>query len=92
MGWPFTGYDGLIEKVFIPHFNTHGESSIPYLVDGRISRMAFMSAYRSLPPIEEMPPKEKKEMKQYIISLFPDKTPEEKIIACKIVYTIGTLI
>jgi hypothetical protein len=39
-----------------------------------------------------MPGKEKKEMKSYVIAMFPDKTIEEKLDACKIIYTIGTLL
>lgn len=92
MGWPFTGKDGLIEKVYLPYFHKHGEVAMPYLVNSSVSKQAFLAAYRDLPPIEQMPEKEKKEMKQYVIALFPEKTPEEKIEACKIVYTIGTLL
>ena len=51
-----------------------------------------LEKYKSLEPIEKMPEKEKKEMKKYVISLFPEKTPEEKVEACKIIYTIGTLL
>ena len=92
MGWPFTGKNGLIEKVYLPYFHKHGELAIPHLVNGSISKMAFLSAYKELPSIEEMPDKEKKDMKQFVIDTFPEKTPEEKIEACKIVYTIGTLL
>lgn len=92
MGWPFSGYDGLIEKVYLPFFNKHGEEGLPALINNSISRMAFLSAYRDLPPIEQMPEKEKKEMKLYVINLFPNYTVEEKLIACKIIYTIGTIL
>jgi hypothetical protein len=83
---------GLINEVFIPHFQKHGESAIPGLVNSTISKMSFLSAYKHLPPIESMPEKEKKEMKMYVINLFPYKTTAEKMEACKIIYTIGTLI
>lgn len=92
MGWPFTGKYGLIENVYLPFFNKHGEAAIPHLVNSKVSRLAFLSAYKELPPIEQMAEKENKEMKQFVIETFPDKTPEEKIEACKIVYTIGTLL
>ena len=49
----------------------------------------WLSKYKSLPPIEDMPEKEKKEMKSYVIAMFPTKTIEEKLNACKIIYTIG---
>lgn len=88
-GWP---YQGLIDEIFLPYFQKHGESAIPFLVDGQISSLAFLSAYRFINPIETMPEKEKKEMKQYVIELFPEKTTEQKLQACKIIYTIGSII
>lgn len=83
---------GLIDEVYLPYFQKMGEAAIPHLINSSVSRMCFLAAYKHLPPIEQMPEKEKKEMKKYVIELFPDKTPEEKIEACKIIYTIGTLL
>ena len=85
-------HEELIQEVFLPQFNREGEKVIPFLVDSAISKQAFLSAYKKLPPIEQMDGKEKKEMKKYVVDLFPNKTPEEKIEACKIIYTIGNLI
>lgn len=89
INWP---YAGLIYTVFLPYFQKHGEQAIPFLVDGNVSSMAFLSAYKSLPPIDQMEEKEKREMKLYIISLFPNKTTAEKLDACRIVYAIGSLL
>mgnify|MGYP001470646088 CR=1 FL=1 len=89
MGWPF---DSLIKEVYLPYFQKHGELAIPALVNGKISSMAFLSEYKKLSPIEEMPEQEKKEMKLYVIKMFSDKTIEEKLNACKIIYTIGNLL
>lgn len=82
----------LIDEIFLPYFNKEGEKCLPFLVNSNVSKMCFLAAYKTLPPIEEMSEKEKKEMKQYVIDLFPDKTVEEKLQACKIIYTIGTLL
>lgn len=81
----------LIDNVYLPYFHKHGEDAIPFLVNGSLSGKCFLAAYKHLPPIEEMPDKEKKEMEQYVINLFPEKSEEEKVDACKIIYTIGTL-
>ena len=89
MGWP---YDSLIKNVFMPYLQQHGEAAIKLLVEGSISSQVFLSAYKKLSPIEEMPKKEKEEMKLYVRELFPDNTPEEKLNACKIIYTIGNLV
>lgn len=96
MAWPFTGEDGLIEKVYLKGYRERsGEDSenwLKVLLTSSISRMAFLSAYKDLPPIEQMPEKEKEEMKQYVHGLMQGKSVEEKVIACKIIYTIGTLV
>ncbi len=83
---------GLIEDVFLPYFHKHGESAIPFLVNTSVARTCFLSAYKHLPPIEQMPEKEKREMKQFINDTFPGTTPQFRLNACKIVYTIGTLL
>jgi len=81
-----------MEYIFIDYFHKHGESCLPFLVNGKISSKVLLSAYNRLPPIEEMPPHEKSEMKKFVIDLFPEKIPQEKVTACKIIYTIGNLI
>lgn len=96
MGWPFIGENGLIEKVYLKIYRTkegeEAERCLKGLLEGTVSKQAFLSAYRDLPPIETMPEKEKKEMELYIQELMPDKTEEEKQTACKILYAIGTLL
>lgn len=81
-----------LESIYLNHFQKHGESSIPFLVNGKLSSFVLLSAYRRLPPIEEMPEREKKEMKQFVIDLFPDKNEEELVKAAKCIYVIGTLL
>lgn len=73
-------------------FHEEGEKIIPFFVNCQLPRTIFLSRYKSLPPIEEMPEKEKKEMKAYVLAMFPEKSIEEKLIACKIIYTVGTLL
>lgn len=77
---------------FLNHFQKEGESAIPFLVNGKVSSRVFLIEYKKLPPIEQMPEKEKKEMKLFVNDLFPEKTQEEKAIACKIIYTMGSLL
>lgn len=88
-GWPFAG---LIDEVYMPYFNRYGERAIPPLVGGSVSRMAFLSAYKRLPPLSEMPEKEKTEMKKYVNDLFKNETPQFRLEACKIIYCLGTLL
>jgi len=89
MAWP---YDSLINEVYLPLFNKKGEEAIPLFISSTIAKQAFLSAYKTLPPIELMPDKEKREMKLYVIQMFPEKTIEEKMECCKIIYTLGSLI
>lgn len=96
MGWPFTGENGLNEKVYLKGYRERsGEEADRWLVGlltSKISIMSFMAAYRDLPLIETMPEKEKKEMELYIQELLPKATDEEKQTACKVLYSIGTLL
>lgn len=96
MGWPFTGENGLIEKVYLKLYRAkegeEAESCLKGLLNSTVSRMAFMAAYRDLPPIETLPEKDRKETELYIMELFPEISDEEKDIACKVLYTIGTLL
>lgn len=81
-----------IRDRWLGKFHARGEEMLPFFVNSSLARMLWLSKYKSLPPIEEMPEKEKKEMKQYVIAMFPNKTVEEKLEACKIIYTVGTLL
>jgi len=96
MGWPFTGKTGLIENVYLRIYRSKNgddaELCLKGLLTGTVSRMAFLSAYRDLPPIETIPEKERKESELYISELIPEITEEDKLTACKVLYTIGTLL
>lgn len=89
MGWPF---NILIKDIYLPKFHKEGEAAIPFFVNSSLARRSFLSEYKNLPPIEKMPEHEKREMKKYVIQMFPDKTTEEKLEACKIIYTLGNIL
>lgn len=88
MGWPF---DELLVKIYIPYFHQHGEAALKFLVEGQISSKSFLSVYKEMPPIEELSDIEKKKLKETAIALFPEKSVEELVSACKIIYSIGTI-
>ena len=79
-----------LRQYWIEQFNKFGESVLPFQCNSSLMKLLWLEKYKSLPPIEEMPPNEKKEMKAYVISMFPNKTVQEKLDTCKIIYTIGT--
>lgn len=81
-----------LRKYWIEEFNKYGEQILPFQCNSSLMKLLWLNKYKELPPIEMMPGKEKKEMKSYVIAMFPDKTIEEKLDACKIIYTIGTLL
>lgn len=96
MGWPFSGNDGLIEKVYLKGYRERsGERADKWLcglLTSTVSRMAFLSAYRDIEPIEKMGKKETIDMYRYVIGLFPEASNPERKIICKVLYTIGTLL
>lgn len=83
---------GLIDDVFLPYFNKNGEDALKFLVEGRVSRLCFLIAYKHLKPIEDIPNSEKIEWRKYVNEKFPGTTPEFRLEAIKIIYCIGTLI
>lgn len=88
-GWPFAS---LIENVYLPHFHKEGEKAIKHFLNSSIATRSFMSAYKQILPIEEMSEKDKLELKRFVNELIPDKTTEEKLIACKLIHALGTLL
>lgn len=81
-----------LRQYWIEEFNKQGESVLKFQVNSSLMSRLWLAKYKELPPIESMPEQEKKEMKQYIISMFPEKSTKEKLDACKIIYTIGTIL
>lgn len=77
---------------YLRQFNEIGEPFLITLCNCVVPSKIVLEEYRKLPPIENMPDKEKKEMKAYVIQMFPEKTIAEKLICCKVIYTIGTLL
>lgn len=84
-------FDRIID-MYIKEFSEKGEIVVASIVNCKVPSDIVLTKYKSLPPIEELPEKEKTEMWSHINETFPDKTREEKIKACKIYYTIGTLL
>lgn len=84
--------ENLFLKTYRSKSGVDAENYLRCLCTGRISKIVFLAAYKKLPPIEEMPDHEKKEMKLYIHELLPGRTVEEKLDACKVLYSIGTLL
>ena len=78
--------------MYLGYFAAHGEPALLTICNCKIPSDIILIDYKKLMPIEDLPDKEKKDLKQYVIDLFPDKTIEEKLNCCKIIYTIGTLL
>lgn len=77
---------------YLRQFNENGEPFLKTICNCKVPSEIILSEYKKLPPIEQMGDKEKKEMKAYVIGMFPEKTITEKLICCKVIYTIGSLL
>jgi len=78
--------------IYLRQFTEIGEPFLITICNCRVPSMIMLQEYAKLPPIEQMPDKDKKELKRYVIDAFPNKTIAEKLDCAKIVYTIGTLL
>lgn len=56
-----------------------------------VPRNVFLSIYKTVPKIETIPANEKKEWKKFVNEIFPNTSPEFRLDAVKIIYTIGVL-
>lgn len=77
---------------YLRYFQEHGEAALTTICNCKVPSDILLVEYKKLPPIEEMGEKEKTEMKKYVIELFPDKSVQDKLRCCKVIYTIGSLI
>lgn len=78
--------------MYLDYFSGHGEQAIKTICNCSVPSQIILMSYKKLPPIENLSEKEKKELKQFVIETFPEKTIQEKLNCCKIIYTIGTLL
>lgn len=83
--------DGLFSE-YLGMFNKDGEDFIKAVVNCTVPSSVILEKYKSLPQIESLSEKERKELWEYANELYPDKTKEEKINIAKIVYCIGSFI
>lgn len=84
-------FDHIIQG-YVLEFYEKGEPLLKTICNCKVPSDIVLMKYKELPPIETMPEKEKKELKQYVIDMFPEKTIEEKLDCCKIIHTIGNLL
>lgn len=77
---------------YLNHVSKHGESALITICNCNVPCQVIMSEYRFVEQIENRPEQEKKELWKYVSKLFPLKTKDEKIIAAKVIHTIGNLI
>lgn len=73
-------------------FHKQGEQALVSICNCTVPSNVFLEKYKKLPPVESMSEKDKLELKQYVIALFPGKPVEELVRNAKIIYTIGNLL
>lgn len=81
-----------IRQFYLQKFQEQGEDIIPIICNLKVAQAVFLNAYENVEQIEELPEKEKLELKKYVIELFPNKDAEFRLMACKIIQAFGTLI
>lgn len=66
-----------------------GESYLKAICVCNVPRKVVLAEYLGLTRIEDLPEGEKKELKRYVNELFPGKSVDERVMAAKVIYTIG---
>lgn len=78
-------------QMYLNEFQQKGEPILKVICNCVVPSKVILAKYKTIEPIETMGEKEKTEMKKYVNELFPGETPQFRLNACKIIYTIGTL-
>lgn len=78
--------------MYLNEFQQKGEPILKVICNCVVPSKVILAKYKTIEPIETMGEKEKTEMKKYVNELFPGETPQFRLNACKIIYTIGTLL
>jgi hypothetical protein len=79
-------------QMYLNEFQQKGEPVLKAICNCAVPSKVILEKYKTIAPIEMMNDKEKSEMKKYVNGLFPGATPQFRLDACKIIYTIGTLL
>lgn len=77
---------------YLNEFSQKGEPALKTICNCKVPSEIILMEYKKLTPIENLPEKDKKELKLYVIDMFKGKTKEELVNCAKITYTIGTLL
>lgn len=85
-------FTSLRNDLYIPIFHEVGEPYFHFLTSSSVAKMAFLSAYKTLTPIEKITRKERWELYRYVIEAFPTYERMDKMDAARIIYTIGNLL
>lgn len=64
---------------------------LKFMCTASVPRLLWLSDYKKLPPIEAFPKEEKDQWRKFVNDEFPGTTPEFRLAAIKIIYTIGVL-
>lgn len=79
--------------MYVEEFHKNGESTLKAICNCVVPSKIILEKYKTLEvKLEDLPQKDKDELKAYVREMFPDKSPEEKMKAAKIIYTIGNII
>jgi hypothetical protein len=77
---------------YLGEFQRLGEPALVSICKCAVPSKVVLEKYKELDPIEKMSETEKAEMKKYVNGLFPAESADFRLKACKIIYTIGTVI
>lgn len=77
---------------YLDIFHKQGEQALVSICNCTVPSNVFLEQYKKFPPVESISDHDKKELKQYVIALFPGKPVDFLVKAAKIIYTIGSLI
>lgn len=77
---------------YLGYFQAVGEVALVTICNCKVPSDVILSEYKKLPPIENLPTKEKNDLWEYAKEKYPDGDQETRLRFIRITYTIGTLV
>lgn len=77
---------------YLNYVLNNGDLGLKTICNCKVPSDIILGEYRKVEPLENRPKEERTELWKYVVENFPTKTKEEKVIAAKVIHTIGNLI
>ena len=78
-----------LRDMCVKMFHEKGEEAIVFICRSSVARKLWLSKYKTMPQLSELDAEEKNKLKIYVNDLFKGETPQFRLEACQIIFTLN---